>query len=98
MAACLRAWGDREEMEGGEGAQYAGLKGNSKNVRGRSEAVIGERRTKKKNLTDGWFGRGKRKDGEETDWWRLPLTVAWDGEVVCAKAVLDVRQRQGGMS
>lgn len=37
------------------------------------------------------FGKGKQC-------WGLSLTVARDSEVVCTKAVLDVRQRQGGMS
>ena len=53
----------------------------------------------KKKKTDRWLiWQRLEKDGAETDWWRLPLTVAWDGEVMCAKAVLDVRQWQGGMS
>lgn len=38
--------------------------------------------------------RGMERDGLMA----LPLTVARDGEVMCAKAVLDVRQRQGCVS
>lgn len=53
---------------------------------------------KKKN-PDRWpIWRRKQKAREDTDWWRLQLTIAWNGEVMCAKAVLDMWQWQGGMS
>lgn len=42
-------------------------------------------------MTDNRRGGGKRR-------WGLSLTVAGDREVMRAKAVLDVRQRQGGVS
>lgn len=101
MAACQRTWEDEEEggrkEKGGERAHN--MLGLREIIRmqggeaGRWWASEGDKKT------DRWLiWQRLEKDGEETDWWRLPLTVAWDGEVMCAKAVLDVWQRQGGMS
>lgn len=50
-----------------------------------------KKKKKRERMTDGKCGRGKQ-------WRGLSLTVAGDSEVMCAKTVLDVRQRQGGMS